>query len=87
MSGDASAREVEEFIVHPNRFKSELGVGEAIMVIPHDDGSKAISIKFHKFDDRSAKPLEKVLKLTAKGLTHPPVKPPSMKMGEKAEAT
>lgn len=33
-TGDVSAREVEEFIVHPNRFKSALGVGEAIVVVP-----------------------------------------------------
>ena len=28
-TGDSSAREVEEFIIHPNKFKKELGVGEA----------------------------------------------------------
>lgn len=86
-TGEASAREVEEFIVHPNRFKSELGVGEAVMVIPHEGGSKAITIKFRKFDDLSAKPLERVLKLTAKGISLPDVKPPNRKVGEKADAT
>ncbi|MGE4130523.1 MAG: type IV secretory system conjugative DNA transfer family protein [Bdellovibrionales bacterium] len=50
-TGAASAREVDEFIVHPNRFKNELGVGEAVMVIPHDAGSRTINIKFKKYDD------------------------------------
>jgi type IV secretory pathway TraG/TraD family ATPase VirD4 len=50
-SGDVSAREVEEFAIHPNVFKRELGVGEAIMVIPHSKGSKSIRIKFDKLDD------------------------------------
>ncbi len=68
-TGDGSIREVEEFIVHPNRFKSELGVGEAIMVIPHDAGSKAISLKFKKYDDLEAIPIEPVKKEPVKGLT------------------
>lgn len=50
-SGDVSAREVEEFAIHPNVFKRELGVGEAIMVIPHSKGSKSIRLKFDKLDD------------------------------------
>lgn len=50
-SGDVSAREVEEFVIHPNVFKRELGVGEAIMVIPHAKGSKSIRLKFNKLDD------------------------------------
>lgn len=50
-SGDVSAREVEEFMIHPNVFKRELGVGEAIMVIPHSKGSKSIRLKFDKLDD------------------------------------
>ena len=68
-TGDGSTREVEEFIVHPNRFKSELGVGEAIMVIPHDAGSKAISIKFQKYDDLNVIPIESEKKEPVKGLT------------------
>lgn len=32
-------------------FKRELGVGEAIMVIPHAKGSKSIRLKFDKLDD------------------------------------
>ena len=55
-SGDVSAREVEEFTVHPNTFKKDLGVGEAIMIIPHDKGSKTVRLKFNKIDD--LKPVE-----------------------------
>ncbi len=50
-TGDVSAREAEEFIVHPNHFKRELGVGQAIMVVPHDDGARTIRIKFDMFPD------------------------------------
>lgn len=67
-TGDASAREVEEFIVHPNIFKSELGVGEAVMVIPHEAGSKTIKIKFKKYDDLPIEPTSKVEKTAASEL-------------------
>ena len=50
-SGDVSARDVEEFLIHPNVFKRDLGVGEAIMVIPHPSGSKTVRLKFNKIDD------------------------------------
>lgn len=70
-TGDASAREVEEFIVHPNRFKSSLGVGEAVMVIPHEAGSRTLTLKFRKFEDLKPVPLAMVPKLIAKGL--PPI--------------
>lgn len=50
-SGDVSARDVEEFLIHPNSFKRDLGVGEAVMVVPHEGGSKTIKLKFHKIDD------------------------------------
>lgn len=50
-SGDVSAREVEEFVIHPNSFKRDLGVGEAIMMIPHSKGAKVVKIKFNKIDD------------------------------------
>jgi type IV secretory pathway TraG/TraD family ATPase VirD4 len=54
-TGDASAREVDEFIVHPNKFKNGLGVGEAIMIVPHDAGSKVVEIKFDMFSDLTVK--------------------------------
>ena len=50
-TGDLSARDVEEFVVHPNIFKRELGVGEAMMIIPHDGGSKTVRIKFDRYPD------------------------------------
>ncbi len=57
-SGDVSAREVEEFVIHPNVFKRDLGVGEAIMVIPHSKGSKTVRIKFNKLDDLPKVPIQ-----------------------------
>ncbi|MCM2279253.1 MAG: TraM recognition domain-containing protein [Oligoflexia bacterium] len=50
-TGDTSAREVDEFVIHPNHFKRELGVGEAVMIIPHEAGSRAIEIKFRRYGD------------------------------------
>lgn len=78
-TGEASAREVEEFIVHPNRFKSELGVGEAVMVVPHDAGSKIVEIKFDRFEDmKPEKEIESVAKATAPGLNVPAVQTPDV---------
>lgn len=71
-TGDASAREVDEFVIHPNRFKNELGVGQAVMVIPHEAGSRTISIKFQKFDDLPPEPFLKVEKIESKGLADLP---------------
>lgn len=67
-TGDASAREVDEFIIHPNRFKNELGVGEAVMVIPHEAGSRTLNIKFSKYDDLPPEPLPIIEKLDSQGL-------------------
>jgi hypothetical protein len=50
-SGEMSARDVEEFAIHPNVFKKDLGVGEAIMIVPHERGAKTVRIKFSKTDD------------------------------------
>ncbi len=71
-TGDASAREVDEFIVHPNRFKNELGIGEAVMVIPHEAGSRTLNIKFKKFDDLPPEPFTAVEKTVSKGLADLP---------------
>ncbi len=65
-SGDVSAREGEEFTVHPNVFKKELGVGEAIMIIPHERGSKTVRIKFNKTDDLEPVKIPTVAKTTLK---------------------
>lgn len=61
-SGDVSAREVEEFVIHPNSFKRDLGVGEAIMMIPHGQGAKIVKLKFNKIDDLPKVELEKITK-------------------------
>ena len=52
-----SAREVEEFTIHPNVFKKDLGVGEAIMIVPHEKGAKTVRIKFSKTDDLDSEPM------------------------------
>lgn len=46
VTGEGSLREAEEFIYHPNIFKRELGLGEAILILSHERGSKPIKIKF-----------------------------------------
>lgn len=56
-TGDLSAREVEEFVIHPNTFKRELGIGQAVMLVPHDSGTKTVRIKFQRYDDIEAQPL------------------------------
>jgi type IV secretory pathway TraG/TraD family ATPase VirD4 len=54
-TGDASAREVDEVIIHPNRFKRELRVGEAVMIVPHESGNRAVNLKFRKYEDLELK--------------------------------
>ena len=61
-TGELSAREAEEFIIHPNEFKKSLGVGEAIMLLPHDAGTKAFRIKFDRFNDLPPVPMAKIEK-------------------------
>lgn len=61
-SGEMSVRDVEEFAIHPNIFKKELGVGEAIMMVPHERGSKTVRIKFSKTDDLEAQPIPEIAK-------------------------
>lgn len=46
VTGEGSLREAEEFIYHPNVFKRELGLGEAIMILTHERGAKPVKIKF-----------------------------------------
>lgn len=71
-TGDASAREVDEFIIHPNEFKNKLGVGEAVMVIPHEGGSKTVTLKFQKFPDLNSQRAPKLrVKNLAEGLPSP----------------
>ncbi len=50
-TGDQSAREVEAFIVHPNKFKKGLGTGDAIMVAPVFSETQTVELKFQMFPD------------------------------------
>lgn len=45
-TGDGSVRDVEEFIYHPNVFKRDLGRGEAVVILPHEKGTKSLRLKF-----------------------------------------
>lgn len=85
-TGDASAREVDEFIIHPNRFKKELGVGQAVMVILHEAGSRTINISFKKFDDLTPEiPIEIIEKTVSSGLAElPETETPQLPGGKSA---
>ncbi len=67
-TGDGSIREVEEFKYHPNIFKQELGVGEAVMVLPHAKGSLPIRLKFKKSFDLDAIQIPLIQKSEPTGL-------------------
>ncbi len=54
-TGDQSAREVEAYIVHPNKFKNGLGTGEAIMVAPVFTETQSVELKFQMFPDLETK--------------------------------
>lgn len=61
-TGDGSVREVEEFKFHPNIFKQNLGIGEAVIVLPHEKGSLPIRLKFKKSFDLDKPVIPKVNK-------------------------
>jgi type IV secretory pathway TraG/TraD family ATPase VirD4 len=50
-TGDQSIRETEEYVIHPNVFKSELGRGEGVVVIPHEEGRIVRRVKFRMVPD------------------------------------
>lgn len=50
-TGDGSVRDAEEFKFHPNIFKQDLGVGEAVVLLPHAKGSLPVRLKFKKSFD------------------------------------
>ncbi len=50
-TGEGSVREVEEFIYHPNIFKRDLGIGEAVMIVPMNKGTHAVRLRLEKLDD------------------------------------
>ncbi len=49
--GTGSVRAAEEFKFHPNLFKQGLGVGDAVVVLPHSRGSHAVQMKFARKPD------------------------------------
>lgn len=67
-TGDGSVREVEEFKYHPNVFKQELGVGEAVMVLPHAKGSLPVRLKFKKSFDLDVPQIPLIQKSEPTGL-------------------
>lgn len=68
-TGDQSLREVDEFIIHPNKFKKDLGIGEGIMIVPHERGSKTVHVKFRKWDDLTPVPFVPAIKTVAEPLS------------------
>jgi type IV secretory pathway TraG/TraD family ATPase VirD4 len=84
-SGEMSARDVEEFTVHPNIFKKGLGVGEAMMIVPHERGAKTVKIKFNKLDDLKSEPMPEYLK-TLMPLIHEKEEVIKEKMEQKNDA-
>jgi type IV secretory pathway TraG/TraD family ATPase VirD4 len=64
-TGQGSVREVEEFIVHPNLIKRNMGVGEALVILPHKYGSQVIKLKFQMVPslpkEEMPKPAEKAV--------------------------
>jgi len=50
-TGDQSVRDVEEYVVHPNLFKSELKRGEGVVLIPHPKGRYVGRIEFKTVPD------------------------------------
>ncbi len=82
-TGEMSAREVEEFLIHPNAFKRDLGVGQAIMLVPHEGGTKTVRIKFDRFPDIEVKNLPLVQKKKLELLNYPKPKIPTSENGLK----
>ena len=74
-SGEMSVRDVEEFTIHPNVFKKDLGVGEAIMIVPHERGAKTVRIKFSKTDDLEPEVMPQIAKTMMPLLEEKELKP------------
>ncbi|HEY8271344.1 MAG TPA: type IV secretory system conjugative DNA transfer family protein [Pseudobdellovibrionaceae bacterium] len=70
-TGDGSVRDAEEFKFHPNVFKQELGVGEAVVVLPHGKGSLPVRMKFRKSFDLDIPVIPTLFKSNPVGL--PPI--------------
>lgn len=67
-TGQGSLREVEEFIVHPNLIKRNLGVGEALVIIPHRYGSHAVKLKFQMIPNLTTEEMPKPAEKPVLGL-------------------
>lgn len=67
-TGDGSVRDVEEFKFHPNLFKQQIGIGEAVVVLPHERGSLPVRLKFRKSPDLDKIALPLVAKPAPRGL-------------------
>lgn len=67
-TGDGSVRDAEEFKFHPNIFKQELGVGEAVVILPHAKGSMPVRLKFKKSFDLDRPEIPKLQKSLPAGL-------------------
>lgn len=61
-TGDGSVRDVEEFKFHPNIFKQTMGIGEAVLILPHEKGSLPIRLKFKKSFDLDKPVIPKIKK-------------------------
>ena len=67
-TGDGSVRAAEEFKHHPNLFKQTLGVGEAVLVLPHSSGSMSLQMKFYRLLDLPPTVIPQIPKLQPIGL-------------------
>lgn len=67
-TGDGSVREAEEFKFHPNVFKQELGVGQAVIVLPHDNGSLPLRVKLQMCPDLGRPQIPNVAKNKPMGM-------------------
>lgn len=67
-TGDGSVRDVEEFKYHPNLFKQRLGVGEAVVVLPHAEGSLPVRLKFRKLPDLDSFSIPLIAKPVPRGV-------------------
>lgn len=67
-TGEGSVREAEEFKIHPNVFKQDLGIGEAVLVIPHAKGSLPVRLQLRKLPDLDAPEIPKLFKPEPTGL-------------------
>lgn len=91
-TGDQSVREAEEYLFHPNLFKSELGRGEGVMVIPHPNGTEVKKIKLTTFPDlaslslpvRDLPTLDLAWESTYRGLSTVPMKSTPKERGSKS---